>query len=131
MSITHIRWTMLLCMSAFSASLFAQNLPVSFTDRTDLLPTSNHCGVCMAVVDMNGDGKDDIVRYNQGRELNIEYQNADGSFQRTVVGNIANSSQWITAVADVDRNGLNDILVGGIYDNICLLYTSPSPRDRG
>jgi len=100
----------------------AQTIPATFTDRTDLLLTDNYSGVCMGIVDLNGDGKDDILRYNLGRVLNIEFQNDPNSaFTHFDGGPISNFPEWSTAVADIDRDGDNDILVGGEYDNIKLL----------
>jgi len=53
---------------------------LSFTDSTsNLLTTSNNSGSAIGVADMNGDGKDDIVRfYNRFRSMRIEYQQAPG-----------------------------------------------------
>jgi len=96
---------------------------ISFSDQTSLLsePIFNS-GVAIGVVDMNGDGLDDIVRYNQGRDLNIEYQNAPNSlFSNYNFGNVHTSSEWSTCVADIDGNGYNDILVGGAYDDVKIL----------
>ncbi len=77
----------------------------------------------MGIADMNADGKDDIVRYNLSRSLNIEYQKEPNqAFQHRNEGAIANFSQWSNCIADVDKNGYNDILVGGKYDNVKVLY---------
>lgn len=77
----------------------------------------------MAISDMNADGKDDIVRYNLGRVLNIEFQEGPNqTFAHQNYDAISNFSQWSTTIADVDNNGYNDILVGGSYDNIKLIY---------
>ena len=52
---------------------------LSFSNGNDLLSNSSfHSGVAIAVVDMNGDGLDDIVHLSQGRELHIEYQRPGG-----------------------------------------------------
>ena len=97
-------------------------VPVSFSDETNLLVTDNFSGVCMAVADMNADGRDDIVRYNFGRILNIEYQAAPNrTFGHQNEGAISNFPEWSNAVGDVDGDGYNDIIVGGRYDNIKLL----------
>jgi len=71
---------------------------------------------------MNGDGKDDIIRYDQADNLEIHYQNAsNANFTEYYYGSVSNANQWSTCIADFDQNGLNDILVGGAYDNIKLI----------
>ncbi len=98
---------------------------VSFTDNTNLLPSANYSGVSMSVVDMNGDGKDDIVRYNDAKFLNIVYQQGiNQNFTSINFGNVSNVRQWSNTIADVDQDGYNDILTGGFYDDIKLIYNN-------
>jgi len=79
----------------------------------------------MAISDMDGDGKDDIIRYNIGRTLNIEFQRgANQAFENKNIGPISVFPEWATTIADVDKNGYNDILVGGRYDNLKLIYNN-------
>ncbi len=92
---------------------------VAFTDATNLLQQDNYSGLAMAVVDMNNDGKDDIVQFNQGRSMRVQYQNAAGQgFSSYTFGQVSNQNQWSAAIADVDQNGYNDVLCGGAYDNV-------------
>ncbi len=98
---------------------------VSFTDNTNLLPGENYSGVSMSVVDMNGDGKDDIVRYNNAKYLNVVYQQgANQNFTSLDFGDVSNVRQWSNTIADVDQDGYNDILTGGYYDDIKLIYNN-------
>ena len=96
----------------------------SFTDRTSLLSNAgfgaSRCssGVAMGVVDMDGDGKDDIIRLHDAQELAIEIQTTPGgAFGHRFVGTAA-ISPWALCVADVDKNGFNDLILapfaGGI-----------------
>ncbi len=96
---------------------------VNFTDQTSLLSGGNHySGVAMAISDMNGDGKDDLIRYDDAKILNIHYQNnPNQSFSRYNYGSVSNVNQWSTCIGDYDQDGRNDILVGGAYDNIKLI----------
>ncbi|MEP0265891.1 FG-GAP-like repeat-containing protein [Dokdonia sp.] len=101
----------------FSAFAKAQ---VTFTDASNLLENEDlFGGVALAVVDMNDDKLDDIVRLNNGISLEIEYQQTNGTFERLVIGNVG--SPWGISIADVDENGFNDIIVGGSYDGIRLV----------
>ncbi|HFB99236.1 MAG TPA: hypothetical protein ENJ53_00390, partial [Phaeodactylibacter sp.] len=95
---------------------------VTFTDQSALLQNTNfHSGVAIGIADMNGDGKDDIIRLDNARILNIEYQNApNAAFSNTNFGSVSSSNQWSLCIGDADGNGYNDILTGGSYDNIKL-----------
>jgi len=95
---------------------------VSFSDGTSLLGQNNYSGLPMGVIDMNGDGKDDIVQFNNSRELRIQYQNADGQqFTSHYHGIVSYKNQWGTAIADFDRNGYNDVMSGGAYDYLKII----------
>lgn len=98
------------------------NGQVAFSDKSQQLTTTDfHSGVAIGVVDMNGDGLDDIVRLNNARLLSIEYQTSSGQFQTYYHGQVSGNGQWSLCVADVDQNGYNDILMGGAYDGVRVL----------
>lgn len=99
---------------------------ISFTNRNDLLSNTDfHSGVAIAVTDMNNDGKDDIVRMDQGYDLTIEYQNQlDEIFTTFNIGNIDNGSQWSMCVADIHNDGHNEVFAGGAYDDVKLVMAS-------
>lgn len=107
----------ILLVSAFAKA------QVTFTDATNLLENQTlSSGVAMAVTDMNNDKLDDIIRIDNGVNLQIEYQQPDGSFERLIIGNVA--SPWGMSIADVDENGFNDIIVGGAYDGVRVITAS-------
>ncbi len=92
---------------------------VTFTDETNLITGSHFSGVAIAVSDMNADGKDDIIRFNQGSELNIQYQNGPGQmFTYDNFGDVSSNNPWGVCIADYDKNGFNDIQSGGYYDGV-------------
>ena len=103
---------------------------LSFTDSTSaLLSADNNSGCAMGVTDMNGDGKDDIVRfYNSHRNMRIEYQQASGApFTTFDYGRLpGNISTWAVALADYDHNGYCDIVVGGASGGVALLTANNS-----
>ncbi len=92
-----------------------------FTDGSVLLNNPNlRSGVAIAVTDMNADGRDDIVRLDDAEILEIEYQQADGSFTHYVFGDLP-GSQWALAVGDIDGNGYPDIFTSGSYNMLKIL----------
>lgn len=98
---------------------------ITFSDASsDLTNSTLKSGVAMAITDMNGDGLDDIIRLDVGTNLEIEYQQADGSFSRSDLGTV--DQPWAITIADVDENGMNDILVGGFEDGLKLLKANDS-----
>ena len=99
----------LLCASTAMAQL-------SFTNSTELMSNVTLSGGCMGVVDMNGDGLDDIAKLHNAREFQVDYQNADGTFTLVQYGTVSNGGQWGWAIADLDNNGHKDMVSGGSYD---------------
>jgi hypothetical protein len=111
---------------AFAANLSAQ---IGFSNQTTLLTPANHrSGVAIAVLDMDGDGRDDIARLNLGTALNVQYQTVPGkAFKSTSLLEIPNDgSQWGMCAADVDNDGFGDVLAGGYYDGVKILRGSAS-----
>jgi hypothetical protein len=104
----------------------AAQAQISFTNKNDLLSNANfYSGVAIGVTDMNNDGKDDIIRMNQGYDLTIEYQNqTDEIFTTFNNGNIDNGSQWSMCVADINNDGFNEVLAGGAYDDVKVAMAS-------
>lgn len=107
----------LVVLGVFPLLLLAQP---HFADRTALLtPVHHQNGIAVAIADMNGDGRDDIVRLDQGYRLSVEYQTAPGqSFLHKPAGPVSDDTQWGICIADIDQNGRPDILTAGVYDGI-------------
>ncbi|MCC6723324.1 MAG: VCBS repeat-containing protein [Saprospiraceae bacterium] len=103
-------------------SSFAQ----TFTDRTSLLylPNSFSSNSSLAVVDVNNDGKDDIVRLEDGNTVNIEYQTASNQAFNHYNFGYYPSNAWALAAADVNNDGLCDLFFGGYYDGAKLLLAN-------
>ncbi len=94
------------------------NAQFSFTNATNLKSNTTNSGGCMGVVDMNGDGLDDMCILDDSREFLVDYQNPDGSFTLVDYGQVSNSGQWGWSLADVDNDGHRDMISGGSYDGI-------------
>ncbi len=95
---------------------------VAFANGNNLIGQDNFSGLPMGVIDMNGDGKDDIVQFNSARDLRIQYQKSvNQQFSTHSVGQVSSRNQWGTAIADFDQNGYNDIMSGGAYDNLKII----------
>ncbi len=104
----------LACLLLLCASLpFSVQAQLSFTNESSLLTESDHhSGVAIAVLDMNDDNLDDIVRLSDGKMLNVEFQNEDGTFTSLTYGDVANQSQWTICAADVNNDGFGDVMCG-------------------
>ncbi len=95
-----------------------------FVNATDLLENADmSSGVALGAWDMNSDGLDDIIRMDGTVNLEIEYQQPDGSFVRSELGAIEGSS-WSLSIGDIDNNGYADIFTGGAYDGLKVLMAS-------
>ena len=105
-----------------SGPLVAQ-LPATFADQSPQLgPTPNFSGVAMAVCDFNGDGRDDIARLNNGQVLSFAFQTTPGQpFALLNHGDLPGGIEWGMCAADIDQNGMADILAGGAYNGIKIL----------
>jgi hypothetical protein len=98
-----------------TGNLFAQT---SFTSRPELLPYPTHSGNCMAVTDMNGDGKG----RHRGAGPTVQLPEGAVPEHRRHVRRLrcrvlwATDQQWGMAVADMDNDGQKDAFSGGSYD---------------
>ena len=103
---------------------FAANAQTPFTNATPQLPLIDgeqaYGPLPVAVVDMNGDGLDDIVRLHNGNKLTITTQTSLGFTNLLSV--TLPFFPWSIAAADIDQDGLMDLYVGGRDNKVALLY---------
>lgn len=91
---------------------FQANAQPAFSDGTAMLAHQANSGGCMAVMDMDGDGLDDVVQLDFGTHVFVLYQETDGSFTTVDYGTVDNSSQWGWAIGDLNNDGHKDICSG-------------------
>ncbi|MTB51876.1 FG-GAP-like repeat-containing protein [Lewinella sp. W8] len=115
-----------LCL-LFSTSLLSAQPYFSDQTTSYLSNTNVSSGVAMGVVDMNGDGLDDLVRLDNARTLTIDYQTTTLPFASLPYGQLAGSGKWGLAVADVNEDGFNDLITGGFNDLALLRSVGSAP----
>lgn len=105
-------------LAAFAMAIlmpaFLQAQMVTFSNQSSLINDATmRSGNCVTVIDVNFDGLDDIVRMDNGNEINYEIQNRDGSFTNHFIVNVGGGSAWGMGVADFDHNGWMDVVADG------------------
>jgi MYXO-CTERM domain-containing protein len=120
------RWFLagLVLLAPLTAHALDPFVNASATLQNDALTS----GVAMGIADMNADGLDDIVRLHDAEELQIEYQQPDGTFVLLDYGSI-NGGSWTLAIGDADHNGYPDIFTAGAYDGKKLLLANEDGTD--
>jgi len=104
--------TLLLLFCAVATLLQAQT-PVTFSSVQ-----INGTGDSRAVVDMNGDGLDDIINIPEtGNDttdsINVFYQNEDGTFtEKNIATPAVPFPFWSVAAGDYNRDGFADLIYG-------------------
>jgi hypothetical protein len=108
----HFRTILFATAAIIPFGISAQTVP--FTDQSSLFVTPVfHSGNAVGVVDMNNDGKDDVVRASGNSTMYIEYQGvANGAFTEASFPSASIGDPWGMCVGDYDNNGFNDVLWG-------------------
>jgi len=75
----------------------------------------------VAVADINNDQLDDIIRLSGGNFLEIQLQDNGRPFKPFYRFAPSDEEQFNICLADVDRNGWNDVLLGDVTDGMKLL----------
>jgi len=120
-------YTLLLVTSIFiSTNIQAQ---VTFKNQNVKLTNGTmKSGNCVAIVDWNFDGLDDIIRLDDGRICYVDVQRTNNQFQTVYLGTFSSSAGWAwgMAVADLDHNGFMDVAAGAYGPAVRILMTDNS-----
>lgn len=80
----------------------------------------------LALGDMNGDGRTDIVYFGNGDQLVIRFQPEKGEWTEKKQQRIPDvaPTQWFLTTGDLDANGLDDLVILGKHETILLYQTA-------
>lgn len=86
---------------------------LSFANSNSRLSVTDfHSGNSISVLDMDGDGMDDIARMDEGYQLQLQKQRTGQSFVTVNGVNMGGSSAWSMVVADANEDGYRDVVAG-------------------
>ena len=115
-----------ICLILSSWMLNGQTISFNTPSSQDQIPTFNSLDP-IAIVDMNNDLMDDIVVLDRGRFLYIAYQQLHNlPFVVDTLPISFKRAQWNMAVADMNADGIRDIVTVGNKDGISIIFRSDS-----
>jgi hypothetical protein len=126
---TTINFKSLLGTTALMMGMLSSQAQVlSFTNSNSQLPNNAvnyRSGCAVSVADVNNDGLDDIIRLDQSNDINLEIQNLNGGYTNYFLGSFTGGNAWAMTVADLDQNGIKDVVAGmGSTGSIALISFS-------
>lgn len=104
----------LLFLLVTTSPLYAQ---ITFASNFDIIPTEGYrSGVANAIADVNGDGRDDLVRITSKNVLEVNFGSGNttelklSQFEASLP-----SEAWNITVGNLDNKGPNEIALGTVY----------------
>lgn len=110
----------------FFVSIFFISVGVSgfsqFEFKEAIFQKTFFSGIPISMTDINGDYTDDLIVLDQGKRLWIGLNSGQGHYFWNNLNAESNSVLWSVNIADLDRNGYQDIILGGSNDGIKVYY---------
>ncbi len=117
--------TNFICL-VFCWTVFANGLMAQSNWKEAVINQNFYSGVSMACADVNGDDIDDILVLDQSKHLWLGINNGFAHFYWTALPFHKTSLVYSINVADIDKNGYNDILISGESMLVSILYQNKS-----
>lgn len=115
-------WRLFITPFAFFFLLFGLALDAQTNFVSKPFEQDFYSGVALGVTDLNGDYWDDVLVLDQGRKLWAGYNDGKAGFFWKKLPLDASIPVWSVNVADLDRNGRVDIILGGDSPKFKILY---------
>ena len=88
------------------------------------LESSYHSGGVVGFTDVDNNGWDDLVIFDDGHDVVVEFQGPEG-FHAVEMVTLSSSNQWGACIGDLDNSGTKDVVSGGSYDGVHHLRMGP------
>lgn len=88
------------------------NAQITFENSTPLLPVFTNSGNAITVMDMDGDGLDDIAVLDDANILSIFKQVVGQNFVHIPGVSMSGSNSWSMVAGDVNDDGMKDVMAG-------------------
>jgi len=102
---------------------------ISFSESESGVTKDFRNASAIVSIDMNDDTQDDLVRLNNGINLQVDLQHSGGDFITTHSNIVSENAEWFLIAGDVNNDGWPDIVTGGIIDKIKVLTAVPFTND--
>ena len=95
---------------------------ISFTQDEDFsIQYPSKSLIAVGIADVNGDKRDDIIRVNNGKSLEVIYVSDDGMKLTKRTENVDVNEAWSMVIANVDNDRSNEILVSRAFDDLQII----------